>query len=88
MPSGGSAHAHRPWVITSILLALTVMASGMVAYMVGATQRPDRVRSYAFFLLVDLIVYLITDLDRPRRGLVKLSPAPLEEVLAIVSPPR
>lgn len=74
-----------PPALTATLLLLVTLASGMLAYMVGGTGHPDRVKVYAFLVFVALVVYVIVDLDRPRRGLMRLSPAPLVEAIDIVS---
>lgn len=77
-----------PAAVMFALLAMTVLGSGMLAYTAGATRSPDRAKMYAFFVFIGLVVYLIIDLDRPRRGLMRLSPAPLAEVLAVISRPH
>ena len=74
-----------PTAVLAALLLMATLASGMLAYMAGATGHPDRLKVYAFLVFIGLVVYLIVDLDRPRRGLMRLSPAPLEEVRGMIS---
>jgi len=69
-----------PQAVIVMLFALAVGAGGVLSYMSGATGHPDRLPTYAFLALVCLVIYLIIDFDRPRRGLLQFDAAPLERV--------
>jgi hypothetical protein len=74
-----------PEAVLGGLFAMATLAAGMLSYMAGATGYPDRFKMYAFLSFLALVIYLIVDLDRPRRGLMRLSPESLEETLRILS---
>jgi hypothetical protein len=69
-----------PQTVIVMLFLLAIGAGGVLSYMSGATGHPDRLPTYAFLLLVCLVIYLIIDFDRPRRGLLQFDAAPLERV--------
>lgn len=70
-----------PEPVLILLLALAIGAAAVLGYMSGAAGHPDRIPTYAVMLLVCIVIYLIVDFDRPRRGLLKLDATPLEKVL-------
>ena len=69
-----------PQVVIVMLFALAIGAGGVLSYMSGATGHPDRLPTYVFLFLVCLIIYLIIDFDRPRRGLMQFDASPLQRV--------
>lgn len=69
-----------PQVVVLMLFALAIGAGGVLSYMSGATGHPDRLPTYVFLFMVCLIIYLIIEFDRPRRGLMQFDAAPLERV--------
>jgi len=69
-----------PQLVIVMLFALAIGAGGVLSYMAGATGHPDRLPTYVFLFMVCLIIYLIIDFDRPRRGLLRFDAAPLERV--------
>jgi len=71
-----------PEAVLLLLFALAVGSGGVLAYMSGASGHPDRLPTYAVMLMVCLVIYIIIDFDRPRRGLMHLDPAPLQQQLA------
>jgi len=76
------ARARRvPEPVIFMLLAVAIGSSAILSYTSGASGHPDRLPAYAVLALICLIIYLIIDLDRPRRGLVAVDPAPLEQLL-------
>lgn len=64
-----------------MLFVLAILASTMVAYNFSASGHPGRTRTVTFMLLICMVVYVVIDLDRPRRGIMRLDPAPLRHAL-------
>jgi hypothetical protein len=77
-----------PPALMGALLLMSTLAAGMLAYTAGATHHPDRRKVYAFLALILLVLYMIVDLDRPLRGLMKVSPEPLQTVAKIIAAPE
>ena len=76
-----------PQSILVMLFVLAVLASSMVCYNFSASGHPSRSRTVTFMLLVCMIIYVVIDLDRPRRGIMRLDPAPLNQVLERIAQP-
>ena len=60
-----------PSVIWLVLLVATV-GMGLVGYGSGLGSQRSLIASVAMALLLALVVLIIVDLDRPRRGLVRV----------------
>jgi len=75
-----------PQPLLVMLFVMSVLACTMVAYNFRASGLLDRSRTVAFMLVVCMVLYVVIDLDRPRRGLMKLDPAPLQHVLDRIAP--
>lgn len=78
---------HVPGVVMMLLLAGFVLAGGIVGYAAGIHGHRGLVSTGLMLGLITLLVYLIVDLDRPRRGLVTVDAAPLQ-ALESALPPR
>jgi hypothetical protein len=64
---------HVPEVVLLLLFATFLMAGGIVGFSSGiAGHRPSLV-SYMMVALIVVLVFIILDLDRPRRGLIQVS---------------
>ncbi len=63
---------HVPEVVMILLFCTFLMTWGIVGYTSGvAGHRPSFV-TYLMLVLIVLLVYIIIDLDRPRRGLIEI----------------
>jgi hypothetical protein len=74
-----------PEAVIFMLLAFAIGSSAVMSYMSGAAGHPDRLPTYAVMALICLVIYLIIDFDRPRRGLMHVDPAPLQQLLPTFS---
>lgn len=75
---------HVPEVVLLLLYATFLMAGGIVGFASGvASHRPSLV-SYFMVLLMVVLVFIILDLDRPRRGLIQVSQKSMVELQASV----
>jgi hypothetical protein len=70
-----------PQAALLMLFALALGSGAVLAYISGASAHPDRLATYVVLCLVCLVIYLIIDFDRPRRGLMRLDSAPLRELV-------
>jgi len=75
---------HVPEVILFLLFGTFVMTGGVLGYAAGvAGHRPSSV-SYMLVGLIVVLAFVIIDLDRPRRGLIKVDQTSLIDVKAVI----
>jgi uncharacterized membrane protein (Fun14 family) len=75
---------HVPEVILYLLFGTFVMTGGVLGYAAGvAGHRPSSV-SYVLVGLIVVLTFIIIDLDRPRRGLIKVDQTSLIDVKAVI----
>ncbi len=68
-----------PPAVVYTLMAVAIIVAGMLGYMVQE-RRAHYVMTILFMILVNLIISIVIDIDRPRRGLIRVSQAPLVEL--------
>ena len=73
---------HVPEVVLLLLFGTFLVAGGIVGYAAGVAGHRPSIVSYLMVGLVVVLVFLILDLDRPRRGLIEVDQRGLEEVRA------
>jgi hypothetical protein len=62
-----------PDAVIWLLFAVSVLALGQVAYSCGLSGRRRQVANVTFAFMIALVLVIILDIDRPRRGLVQVS---------------
>jgi hypothetical protein len=62
-----------PGAVKLFLLMFSFIAVGVVGYLNGMSQNRQKILSFTFVAVVSMTLLLIADMDRPRRGAVKLS---------------
>ena len=67
----GSLHARLPDAVVLFLLATTVLTALVVGYSLGLRRAWHPTLSVAFAMLMAVVLYLILDIDRPFRGLIR-----------------
>lgn len=72
------------------LLALTFLIAGAtVGYACGVAGHRPSLASLAMVTLIVVLVFIILDLDRPRRGLIQVTPTALQQLRdGMDAPPR
>ena len=71
---------HVPESVLLLLFVVFVASGGMMGYSSGLTGRRIVMPIVLVSLLITLIVFLIIDLDRPRRGLIQINQDALHEL--------
>jgi len=75
---------HVPELVLWLLLVTFVLAGAIVGYAAGiASHRPSLV-TYILVSLMVVLVFVVLDLDRPRRGAIQVSHASLTELQSML----
>jgi hypothetical protein len=83
------AHASRvPAAIVALLLVGSVISAATLGFQVGLGGQRHLVLSAALMVLWAAAIMIVVDFNRPRDGLVRVDPAPLEWTLRGFGPPR
>jgi len=64
---------HVPDVVIVLLLSVSAVALGIMAYGCGLSRQRRFAMNAVFVLLIAMVITVILDMDRPRRGLVRVS---------------
>lgn len=64
---------HVPETVIYLLFTVSLVALGLIAYNCGLAGRRRMLSNTVFALLIALVLTTILDIDRPRRGLIKVS---------------
>ncbi len=75
---------HVPEVVLLLLYGTFLVAGGIVGYAAGVSGHRPSIVSYLMVGLVVVLVFIILDLDRPRRGLIEVDQSGLEEARAVM----
>lgn len=71
---------HVPQLVLILLYATFLLAGGVIGITAGLNGHRASLVTYALVTLIVLLVFIIVDLDRPRRGLIRVSHQPLVDV--------
>jgi hypothetical protein len=75
---------HVPEVVLFLLYGTFLMAGSVIGTVAGSSGHRASFATYIMIALVVLLVFIIIDLDRPRRGLIEVDQQPLIDVRAAV----
>jgi hypothetical protein len=75
---------HVPEVVLLLLYATFLMAKAIVGYAAGIAGHRTSFVTYIMVALIVVLVYIILDLDRPRRGQIQVSQRSLVELQAAI----
>jgi len=64
---------HVPEVILFLLFVVFITAGGLIGYTSGLGQNRIFIPTLLMTFLINLVVFIIIDLDRPRRGLIRVN---------------
>lgn len=69
-----AALEHRvPEIVFFVLYIVAIFAFGLIGYGCGLAKKRNFVPTLVMIVLISVVIMLITDLDRPRRGLFQVS---------------
>jgi hypothetical protein len=68
-----SLEDHVPDTVILLLFAVSILALGQVAYSSGLSGRRRQIANVTFAFVIALVLVVILDVDRPRRGLIQVS---------------
>ena len=75
---------HVPPAIFYLLFIFFIATGGLIGYSSGLNERRSRVPFLILNLLICLLVFIIIDLDRPRRGLIMVKQDSMEALQGVV----
>lgn len=76
---------HVPELVLLLLYTTFLLSSAIVGYAAGVVGHRPSVVSYLMVALVVVLVFIILDLDRPRRGFIEVNQKSLVEVQATMA---
>ena len=75
---------HVPEIILFLLYGTFLMTGGIIGYSAGIAGHRPAMISYILVALIVVLAFIIADLDRPRRGLIKVDQASLIQLKAAI----
>lgn len=79
---------HIPELVLLMLYGAFLITGSIIGYSAGLSNRNPSKAVYIMALLVALLMYLVIDLDRPRRGLVQVSQQPMLSLQSMLPTPK
>lgn len=76
-----------PDAVILLLFTVSTLALGQVAYSSGLRGRRNEVANITFAFVIALVLVVILDIDRPRRGLVQVSQESMIRLQQSLQPP-
>lgn len=77
---------HVPEIVLFLLFGTFVVLGGVIGYSNGISIIRPGIPVYAMMILIVILVFLIIDLDRPRRGLIAVDQSALAATVATMQP--
>ena len=77
---------HVPEAVSLVLYVTMIFVAGVVGYAAGLGDHRPFTISYLMLMLIVLLVFVIIDIDRPRRGLIQVGRHGLSELQATMDP--
>jgi hypothetical protein len=75
---------HVPELVLVLLFSSFLISAGVVGFVAGGSgHRPSRL-SYLMAGIIALLLFIVLDMDRPRRGLINVSQQSMVDVQALV----
>ena len=65
-----------------------IVCGGMLGYSAGISNHQPSKVVYLMLTVVVLVMYLVIDLDRPRRGLIHIDQTPMQSLQSLVNLPQ
>lgn len=71
---------HVPEIVLFLMFGTLILTAGLVGYSSGVSGHRASFAAYTLLVLIVSLVFLVIDLDRPRRGIVEVSQQSLIEL--------
>jgi hypothetical protein len=75
------ARRHWPWPIMAVLLACVALSYGLVGFSAGRSRRRFSLLDSVYGVVLAIAMWMVIDLDYPRRGVLQVPSTPLVETL-------
>lgn len=75
---------HVPEVVLMMMFATFILSGAMLGYGSGVAGSKPATPVYLMMILIVLLVFMIIDLDRPRRGLIEVNQEPMRALLVSI----
>ncbi|MEB8387123.1 hypothetical protein OO012_07785 [Rhodobacteraceae bacterium KMM 6894] len=72
---------HVPEIVIMMLFATFLLSGAMLGYASGIAGAMPAAPVYLMMALIVILVFMIIDLDRPRRGLIEVDQSPMVDLL-------
>lgn len=79
---------HVPNEILFLLFATFVLTGGVVGYAAGVAGHRPSITTYVLVVLIVVLSFVIMDLDRPRRGMIRIDQSSLVDLSAAIAAGR
>jgi hypothetical protein len=79
---------HVPEIVLYLLFGTFVLLGAIVGYGSGTSGIFPGMPIYGMMTIIVLLVFLIIDLDRPRRGLIEVNQSPMRDAVAAMQQAR
>lgn len=74
-----------PNIVQLALYGIAIIATGFAGYATGAVARRSRLPVYVTGLLINIVILLILDLDRPGAGFIEVSQQPMIDTASAIA---
>ncbi len=78
---------HVPEIVLIMLFVTFILSGAMLGFSSGVNGSRPATPVYLMLTLIVLLVFLIVDLDRPRRGIIEVDRSPMVDLLASFKAP-
>ena len=79
---------HVPEIVLFLLFGTFLLTACLVGYSSGVSRNRASFPTYVLVILITILVFIIIDLDRPRRGVIEVSQQPLLDLSSALSVTR
>jgi hypothetical protein len=79
---------HVPEIVLFLLFGAFILAACLIGYASGVAGHRASFATYILVVLISLLIFLVIDLDRPRRGLIEVPQKSLVDLQTTVNTSR
>ncbi|KIN63695.1 hypothetical protein Z946_2568 [Sulfitobacter noctilucicola] len=79
---------HVPEIVLIMLFVTFILSGAMLGFSAGGNGSKPATPVYLMLTLIVVLVFLIVDLDRPRRGIIEVDQSPMQNLLTSFQAPQ